>query len=327
MKKIGIVLCILIGVAGNAAELSDFAGEQVKKAVPGTITLQGPDGWLYSRNELEHLSRGELAAGKAAKASVALKNPDPIPAIQAFNDALKAAGIRLILVPVPPKFAVYPFGGWKPGDAAKYLKPFYAELRARGITVVDLTDDFLAARDRNVYCKTDAHWSPAGILLAARKLKEVIGMEGKTPFRTEDKTLRISGDLAVSLNAKAPASESVTVREVKGNAFDENSPVLLLGDSHILIFSNGADMLAKDAGLGEQLACELKMPVDRIGVKGSASSIVRINLYRKASRNAEWLKNKKVILWILTCREFTESSNGWMPVPVFKGSGANSGTP
>lgn len=319
MKKFGIALGILIGIVAGAAELSDFAKEQAGKAVPGTITLQGPDGWLYSRNELEHLSRGELAGGKAAKASVAMKNPDPIPAIQSFNDALKAAGIRLILVPVPPKTAVYPFGGLKPGEAAKYLKPFYDELRARGITVLDLTDDFIAAREQNVFCKTDAHWSPAGIQLAARKIKDAVGMEGKTPFRTENKTLRVSGDLALSLNAKNPASETVTVREVKGNAFDENSPVLLLGDSHTLIFSNGGDMLAKDAGLGEQLAAELKMPVDRIGVKGSASSVVRINLYRKASKDAEWLKNKKVVLWVLTCREFTEAPNGWMRVPVFKG--------
>ncbi len=319
MKKVGIALGILIGMVAGAAELSDFAGEQAKKVAPGTITLQGPDGWLYSRNELEHLSRGELAGGKVAKASVAMKNPDPVPAIQSFNDALKAAGIRLILVPVPPKLAVYPFGGLKPGEAAKYLKPFYDELRAKGVTVLDLTDDFIADRDQNVYCKTDAHWSPAGIQLAARKLKEIIGLEGTAAFQTENKNIQVSGDLAVSLNAKNPAAETVTVREVKGNVLDERSPVLVLGDSHTLVFSSGGDMLAKDAGFAEQLAAELKMPVDRIGVKGSASSVVRINLYRKASKDAEWLKNKKVVLWVLTCREFTEAPNGWMRVPVFKG--------
>lgn len=319
IKKFGIALGIMIGVVGVAAELSDFAGEQAKKAAPGTITVQGPGGWLYSRNEMEHLSRGELSGGKVAKASVAQKNQDPVPAIVAFNDALKAAGIRLILVPVPPKIAVYPYGPLKPGEAAKYLKPFYDELRAKGVAVADLTDDFIAARDQNVYCKTDAHWSPAGIQLAARKLKELIGLDGTTTFRTENRNLQVSGDLAVSLNAKNPATETVTVREVKGNVFDEKSPVLVLGDSHTLIFSTGDDMLAKEAGFAEQLAAELKMPVDRIGVRGSASSVVRINLYRKASKDSEWLKNKKVVLWVLTCREFTESPNGWMRVPVFKG--------
>lgn len=319
IKKFGIVLGIMIGIVGVAAELSDFAGEQAKKAAPGTITVQGSDGWLYSRNEMEHLSRGELAGGKVAKASVAQKNQDPVPAILAFNDALKAAGIRLILVPVPPKIAVYPYGTLKPGEAAKYLKPFYEELRAKGVNVMDLTDDFIAARNQNVYCKTDAHWSPAGIQLAARKLKEIIGLEGTTAFQTQNKNIQVSGDLAVSLNAKNPVTETVAVREIKGNAIDEKSPVLVLGDSHTLIFSTGDDMLAKDAGFAEQLSAELKMPVDRIGVRGSASSVVRINLYRKASKDPEWLKNKKVVLWVLTCREFTESPNGWMRVPVFKG--------
>ena len=77
-------------------------------------------------------------------------------------------------------------------------------------------------------------------------------------------------------------------------------------------------MLAKGAGLAELLAEKLKMPVDRIGVKGSAATAVRISLYRKAVRNPNWLKNKKFVIYCFSCREFTESTSGWVKIPVAK---------
>ena len=77
-------------------------------------------------------------------------------------------------------------------------------------------------------------------------------------------------------------------------------------------------MLADNAGLAEALALRLGMGVDRIGVKGSAASAVRINLFRKAVKDPAWLKNKKYVIYCFTCREFTESSGGWPVVPVAK---------
>ena len=82
-------------------------------------------------------------------------------------------------------------------------------------------------------------------------------------------------------------------------------------------FSRG-DMLAENAGLAEYLASELRMPVDRIGVKGSALTVVRTNLYRKTAKDAAWIKNKKVVIWCFSAREFTESISGWGVVPVTK---------
>ncbi len=77
-------------------------------------------------------------------------------------------------------------------------------------------------------------------------------------------------------------------------------------------------MLAENAGLAECLAAELGMPIDRIGVKGSASTVVRMNLFRKAVRDPAWLANKKVVVWCFSARELTESTGGWMVVPVAK---------
>ena len=96
--------------------------------------------------------------------------------------------------------------------------------------------------------------------------------------------------------------------------------MLLLGDSHMLFLFSGGDMLAENVGLAECLASELKMPINRIGVKGSASTVVRTNLYRnrKAAMDAALIKGKKVIIWCFTAREFTESTSGWIVVPVIK---------
>lgn len=315
----GLWCCMALGVlaADGAPDVAAFAREQLPKVEPKTITCKGNDGWLYSRNELEHLSKGPLVGGAAARAAKAGKYPDPVPTITAFNDALKEQNIRLIIVPVPPKLALQPLAPLKTGDAMVYLKPFYDELRAKGVDILDLSDDFAKA-GVPVFCKQDAHWNPVGIALAAQKVAQQIGLRGNADFKTTEKPVIIVGDLMASLDKNAAPSETLTIREIEGKTFDETSPVLLLSDSHGLVFSAGGDMLAESAGFGEQLAHELRMPIDRIAVKGSAATAVRINLYRKAARNPNWLKNKKFVIWLFTCREFTETPNGWVNVPVLK---------
>jgi alginate O-acetyltransferase complex protein AlgJ len=93
--------------------------------------------------------------------------------------------------------------------------------------------------------------------------------------------------------------------------------VLLLGDSHNLIFHEGGDMLATGAGLPDQLALELGFPVDLIGVRGSGATPARVNLLRRARANPDYLRKKKLIIWCFSAREFTESS-GWQKVPVVR---------
>ena len=113
-------------------------------------------------------------------------------------------------------------------------------------------------------------------------------------------------------------TEEITMDTVPQTAIDANSPVLLIGDSHTLIFSVGADMLAENAGLAETLAAKLNTPIDRIGVRGSAATAVRINLFRKAAKDPAWLKNKKYVIYCFSCREFTEAISGWAKIPVLK---------
>lgn len=320
MKKtmLSLLAAVAAATAGQAADVAAIAAKALEQVPAGTIAYAGADGWLYSKSELEHLAGGELAGGKVAEHSKATQAAlaDPIPAMAAFNDELADMGIRLVVVPVPPKCAVVPFDGLEQGDAMAYLRPFYEELREKGIDVLDLYGDF-AASATPVYCKQDAHWNPAGIKLAARKIAAASGLpHGGAAFEGTDGTVAIAGDLMLSLNPAAQPTETLAITRYGGETIDESSPVLLLGDSHVLVFSTGGDMLAENAGLGECLAAELGMPVDRIGVKGSASTVVRMNLFRKAARDPAWIANKKLVVWCFSAREFTESTGGWMVVPV-----------
>lgn len=319
MKKLFSCIALLLSAAATmtAAEPAEAAKAALTKVAPGTIAYKDANNWLYSRNEIAHLAKGELAGGKVVEVSAAKRNQDPIPALVKFNDGLKTLGIKLVVVPVPPKAAVVPFSGLQKGDAMKYLRPLYDELRAKGIEVLDLSGAFMAAGEKT-YCRTDAHWSPGGIQVAAAELAKLIQERGNAEFPLTAPVLTVSGDLAKSLAPKAPEREELPFTAVGGKTIDESSPVLLIGDSHTLVFSTGGDMLAAAGGLAEHLAQELKMPVDRIGIKGSAATAVRINLYRKAVRDPQWLKNKKHVIYCFSCREFTESSSGWVQVPVGK---------
>lgn len=322
MKKtmIALLAAVAVSVAGRAAgaDVAGIAKNALEQVPAGTIAYRGQDGWLYSKNELEHLAAGELADGKITEHSKALSaaTRDPIPAMAAFNEELAADGIKLVVVPVPPKSAVVPFEGLERGDAMVYLRPFYEELRAKGIEILDLHDVF-AASETPVYCKQDAHWNPTGIRLAAKQIAGLAGLEpGNAVFEGTAETVAIVGDLMASLDKAAQPTEELAATRYEGDLIDETSPVLLLGDSHTLVFSTGGDMLAENAGLAECLAAELGMPVDRIGVKGSASTVVRTTLFRKAAKDDAWIRNKKVVVWCFAAREFTESTSGWLVVPV-----------
>ena len=314
------ILSAVACASAFAAEVAAVAESLAAKATAGTITYKAENGWLYSKNELAHLAKGELAKGEVVKKSACRKpaNADPIPALKFFNDELAKRGIKLIVVPVPPKLAAEPCAPLQRGEAMVYLRPFYQELRAQGIDVLDLSERFLADADKHYYCRTDAHWNPAGIDSAAEELAKRIALRGTAEFPATASELDVSGDLAKSLDPKNPEREKLAFTAVGGQPVDEASPVLLIGDSHTLVFSTGGDMLAEHGGLAERLAVLLKMPIDRIGVKGSAATAVRIDLYRKAVKKPEWLRNKKFVIYCFSCREFTESTSGWVKVPVGK---------
>ena len=296
------------------------------------------DGWLFFAAEFRLLSLGRFWGDEAPKGSRSHKSElaDPIPAIVDFQKQLKERGIDLLVVPVPPKAAIYPekiLPGFnvRTDDAAPVLHRFYEELRAVGIDVLDLTPLFLQNRDDKrggVFCKTDSHWSGLGCTLAAQAIAENVRRKLPAPtppkeYISEWRESKINGDL-VSLippDSPKPGPEKIAIRSVSEKRTsaavqpDVNSPLLLLGDSHTLVFH---DFLTERAGLVDQLAQELGFAPDLIGTRGSGATPVRISLYRHSLKDPGYLAKKKVVVWCFAAREFTEASEGWARAPIAK---------
>ena len=96
---------------------------------------------------------------------------------------------------------------------------------------------------------------------------------------------------------------------------DPTSPIVLLGDSHNLVFHAGDDMHAAGAGLPDQLAFELGLSLDVVAVRGSGATPARVNLLRRAQTNPDYWSQKRLVIWCFAARELTES-DGWRAVPL-----------
>jgi alginate O-acetyltransferase complex protein AlgJ len=329
--------------AGDSIPLSDsqqkFVNELAAKSrsaqSENAAVIPGLDGWFFLFSDIRFLSAGQFWGTDAVKVSRAHKpeSADPIPAIVDFHNELKRRGIDLLLMPVPPKAAIYPEKILPDVDlhgetAAPFLARFYDELRKREIDVVDLSPVFLQNRANEhgpVFCKTDTHWSGLGCVLAAQTIKEKIGeklaAQPRKNYAAEWKDTTIKGDLGdlAGSNAKKLEPEKIAIRAISDKETsaainpDPNSPLLIIGDSHTLVFH---DFLAEKSGLLDQLAYEIGFAPDLIGTRGSGATSVRVSLYRRTRKDPGYLPRKKIIVWCFAAREFTESDQGWDKVPV-----------
>jgi hypothetical protein len=329
----------------TAAFLAECKAKAEAAEKANTMTVTGKDGWLYLGKELRHVSAGRFWGEDAAHAHPGAKpeDADPLAAILDFKEQLDKAGILLIVVPVPPKAIVY---ADMVADAVnrpivprldQVDQEFYQLLREKGVTVLDLTDEFMKGRandrpDQRVYCKSDTHWSPSACELAAQRIAEVcrtkLGLAasaGPNPYRAETRPIETTGDLERALHGDAGTKETLLARIVTVSGadpkvtetVDKASPILLIGDSHCLVFHAGGDMLANGAGLVDQLAFDLGIPVDLLGVRGSGATPARVNLFYRVNREPQYLPGKKVVVWCFSAREFTESAD-WRKVPIAK---------
>jgi alginate O-acetyltransferase complex protein AlgJ len=332
LKLLALVFALSISLV--AADPGVGLREAAAAKSAETPVVKGSDGWLFLPAELRHVSVGKFWGEDAAKVSKATKpeNADPLPAILDFKKQLDAADVELILLPVPSKAFVYPeaLGVTPAGRADTFHQKFYDELRKNGVTVIDLLPDLFEQRNSVgglVYCKTDTHWSGAGIRLASAKVAALLTSKpwmknaAKIKTSTFTRELEITGDL--QRMSGGAGKELALLRFVGTEASagvtavppDRASPVVLLGDSHTLVFHAGADMLASGAGLPDQLLHDLGIPVDLVGVRGSGATPARINFIRRVRGDSTYLAGKKVVIWCFTVREFTESQ-GWSVVPL-----------
>jgi len=373
-SKFGVICAslTLTALAFAASSVSETANEKTIAAFRADLAakfkaadknydsvIQGKDGWMFFVPEVRSVSVGKFWGKDAAKVGQAVdpKFADPLPAILDFKAQLDKVGIKLLLVPVPPKAVIYAdkVSGKIASPAKDGVLPrvdsahqeFYKVLRDNGVNVLDLTDYFLKDRESEIldnmtgkvlghtwtYCKQDTHWSSGGASLAAYLISNAIGLyipRASQKYSSRGKFLTIKGDLwdALPTEVKRPKQESIIVNYVgtidpknKSTLIpvptSQSSPVLLLGDSHTLVWHEGGDMHTKGAGLVDHMALNLGFPIDLIGVRGSGATPARTSLLRRARANPNYLKGKKWVVWCFSAREWTESA-GWQKVPVVK---------
>ena len=327
---------------GLVDQFRSLAAEQAASAERrATIVVAGIDGWLFFGPELRHVSVGRFW-GDDARAVSRARSPesaDPLPAMLDFKRQLDAIGVELLIVPVPPKTIIYPE---KVSDALEVPIPiprldtahqaYYEVLREAGVEVLDLTERFIDDRfhpEGTVYCRQDTHWSGVGCVLAGQAIAAAVrGRSWYTGIETTSFVPRwystgITGDLYASLGDPSMPREELRLRGIAsvgdGPATevppDARSAIVLLGDSHNLVFQAGGDMHATGAGLADQLAFELGVPVDLVAVRGSGATSARVNLLRRAQRDDAYWDDKRLVIWCFAARELTEG-DGWALVPV-----------
>ncbi len=337
MKISGIRLAlILIALtypsSGDESARNDaFAAEalariEAKPSVPGDES-----GWFFLVRELRHLSTGRF--WESDWTETAANATDPVPSMIEFHELLKERGVELILAPVPAKGRIYPEkldNDFKANDAVS-LTPFLDRLRDEGLKVVDLDALFrserLSGSDVKLYCEQDAHYSPVAIERLADAILSESGLEGQPAeslVQLSEQTLSIVGDQVVGSEweGRTPA-ETLSWRPVEGFGSpgvepDPDSPFLLLGDSHTLVFHQGEEngMHSRGGGLLDRLSFRFGEAFDLVGVRGSGLVQARKQLYFRATSEPEFWQKKRLVVWVFSEREFTQSTDRIMSIPL-----------
>ena len=284
--------------------------------------IVGQDGWLFYSGDYDYLvNPGFMQAGRMHKRDLAGSHPDAVAAIRKFAEDLKKRDIRLILIPAPGKPLVYgdKLGAGEDRKGNKSFDEFKKQVESLGVTVLDFTNDFIAMRKDGAdsYLKTDTHWTPAAMRVAAKKTAEAIGDASPDSEAGAKATITARGDIANML--KLPDVDDIfpkqTVEAVQYDVVqDRNSDVLLLGDSFTNIFSLDAMGWGSRAGFAETLAHELGRPIDVIARNDAGAHATRDVLSAEFLRGRDRLEGKKVVVWEFAIRELAVGD--WTDSPL-----------
>ncbi|MEM7012366.1 MAG: hypothetical protein AAF585_12880 [Verrucomicrobiota bacterium] len=280
-------------------------------------TVIGSDGWFYYRPAIDALTGyGPLKPEPDSVAKDPTRPPwsGPREAIIEFAKQLEELGVELMLVPIPVKTMIVPDGltnseiPLQHPDAAE----FYAQLTEAEVEVVDLLERFEETRASGLYLSVDTHWTPRGMDVAADivakrvKAKEWFGeLESKT-FETKPVIVRNEGDLVDKLDLPAGRYEEYEtgIQQLQAPEIrDQDSPVVLLGDSFTNIYSAEEMGWGKDGGFAETLSAKLGIAIDTIAQNGQASTGVRKTLANRPGSAFQMREEKKLVIWAIAARD------------------------
>lgn len=153
-------------IAANSRLRASVLRQSVKDGV-----IVGRDGWLfYGETADDYLNIPSLTERAAAGAARSLR---------LLEDYAEARGARFLFLPVPNKstlYGQYMPGYYRPLDEEGTLEKLLRAAAAEGVRTADLRSSFAAA-GRELYQKTDSHWTYEGALLAYRSLLDAAGLE------------------------------------------------------------------------------------------------------------------------------------------------------
>lgn len=285
----------------------------------------GRDGWLFLAKDLSLLT-GTVISGEAPRAGASdPENADSVTVIRAYDELLRARGIHLVVLPVPPATVLYPEKIWPgyPTSAGPAWAPDYSawagRIRQAGVDLLDVTDDLWRAKNGPVpvWLKNDTHWAPYGVeLTAARVAQHIRPLLGSVPnvrYTTRKARHEARGQLTSMLDVVPSAffrPEWYDVTQVWQNealaAGDNDSAVLLLGDSYATIYSGDSANDAAGGDLGRQVMLRLGADIQVIAHRGNDPSRMRWRL----GFHPGCLDSKKVFVWEFAAR-FLRDPQAW----------------
>ncbi|MGB8353792.1 MAG: hypothetical protein WCD79_07900 [Chthoniobacteraceae bacterium] len=293
----------------------------------------GRDGWLYYQPEVGYLTNEGFLSQNFLRARARAGNtgegvqPDPLKAIVQFRDQLAARGIHLLLLPAPVKPMIEPehlSARYGPKFDAVLQNPSYPTflkaLDAAGVDYLDVSSSLAAEKQRTgqpQFLRTDTHWTPEAMDIAATLLAEKLRVLGISPdaaasLKRGSETIAATGDIAAMLKLPSTSTlyppQTVTIQPVSkadGSSWtpDASAGVLVLGDSFTNIYSLEAMRWGKSAGFVEQLSFHLRAPVDAIQRNDAGAHATCDLLIRDLAQGHDRLAGKKIVVWEFAMRE------------------------
>ncbi len=261
--------------------------------------IVGNDGWLFSAEEARPVPDDAALSGA-------------VQTVKEVRDSLQAAGVDLVVVPLPAKIDIYRAHSPDPvlgQNLQALLDRFQQQLSRQGIAVVDSRPGLTAAEAAEpVFFATDTHWTPEGAArVAAAVAQSGFVAPGTLGFdRLAEPPVPLTGDLVrfVTTPALAPRlglqPENVVrvVQTPSGGAGDifgaVAADVVLVGTS----YSANADWGFADAlmlSLGRDV---INMSAEGLGPLRPMQDYLAGDLFRDAP--------PAVVIWEIPVRYLTD---------------------
>jgi hypothetical protein len=267
-------------------------------------SLVGHHDYVLNKNSLDYLVDTDLEAGP--------EGTRPLDVIVAFERRMKRFGADFIYVPIPAIEEIYPenFIEAVPPDLTvqPLARRFLLSLLEQDVEVVDLLRTFQAARaGYRQGLKRDDHWNNVQIELAAPRVAERLKRyafaraAAANINRYKTKALTIRGERGVSAMRQVVTPAGALYNDV------DHSPVLVVGDSNLLIYQQDDGDLqgtGSHAGFTAHLARHLGLPVSLLASGGFRPG--------EMNRESAVFNNRRVVVYVGA--SWLWSKQAWGPV-------------